>query len=217
MGLCFVVVFFMLKPDYSTIVAGMVSKIPDTLGVLGLVAAMAGTTCSAAVFIIRSTVVAEKGWTIRNLKSEKIDAFVSAARMLFLSGIIMAVAAGSLHVMGLKLENTVEMIYLFEPVGGKIAALVLILGITGAGLSTIFPIVLIAPWLVSDYMEKPRDFKSPMFRWLTFGGLIFAFGSVFLEQRPLVLMISLQAFQACILPAVAIPIFVLFFLFTISK
>ncbi|GAJ18118.1 unnamed protein product, partial [marine sediment metagenome] len=33
--------------------------------------AMAGTTCSAAVFIMRSTVVAEKGWTINNLKDEK--------------------------------------------------------------------------------------------------------------------------------------------------
>ena len=97
--------------------------------------------------------------------------------MLFLSGIIMAVAAGTLHVMGLKLENTVEMIYLFEPIGGKVAALILIVGITGAGLSTIFPIVLIAPWLVSDYMGKPRDIQSPMFRWLMFGGLIFAFGS----------------------------------------
>lgn len=121
----------------------------------------------------------------------------------------MAVAAGTLHVMGLRLENTVEMIYLFEPIGGKVAALVLILGITGAGLSTIFPIVLIAPWLVSDYMGKPRDIHSPMFRWLMFGGLIFAFGTVFLEQRPPALMIFSQAFQACILPAVAFPIFIL--------
>ena len=48
-----------------------------------------------------------------------------------------------------------------------------------------------------------------MFRWLIFGGLIFAFGSVFLEQRPPALMIFSQAFQACILPAVAIPIFIL--------
>ena len=209
MGVSFIVVFFMLKPDYIEIVKGMSPKIPDTPGALGLIAAMVGTTCSAAVFIIRSTVVAEKGWTIKNLKSEKRDAFVSAAMMLFLSGIIMAVAAGTLHLMGLKLENTVEMIYLFEPIGGKAAALILILGITGAGLSTIFPIVLIAPWLLSDYLGKPRDIQSPMFRWLMFGGIVFAFGSVFLEQRPPALMIFSQAFQAVILPAVAIPVFVL--------
>jgi len=209
MGLSFIVVFFMVKPDIAEIVRGMVPTVPDKPGALGLIAAMAGTTCSAAVFVVRSTVVAEKGWNISNLKNEKKDAFVSAFMMLFLSGIIMAVSAGTLHVMGLRLDNTVEMISLFEPIGGKVAAFILIIGITGAGLSTVFPIVLIAPWLVSDYLGKPRDIKSPMFRWLMLVGLVFAFGSVFLEQRPPALMIFSQAFQACILPAVAIPIFAL--------
>lgn len=209
MGVSFIVVFFMLKPDYTEILQGMVPSIPDKPGALGLIAAMAGTTCSAAVFIMRSTVVAEKGWGLSNLKDEKKDAFVSAAMMLFLSGIIMAVSAGTLHVMGLRLDNTVDMISLFQPLGGKLAALILIVGITGAGLSTIFPIVLIAPWLVSDYMGTPRDIRSPLFRWLMLLGLVFAFGSVFLEQRPPALMIFSQAFQACILPAVAVPVFVL--------
>lgn len=209
MGVSFIVVFFMLKPDFMEILRGMVPTIPDKPGVLGLIAAMAGTTCSAAVFIMRSTVVAEKGWGTGDLKNEKKDAFVSAFMMLFLSGIIMAVSAGTLHVIGLRLENTVEMISLFEPLGGKLAALILIVGITGAGLSTVFPIVLIAPWLISDYSGKPRNLHSPMFRWLTLAGLFFAFGSVFLKQQPPALMIFSQAFQACILPAVAIPILIL--------
>ena len=209
MGLSFIVVFFMLKPDFTEIVKGMVPTVPDEPGALGLIAAMAGTTCSAAVFIMRSVVVAEKGWGISDLKTEKKDAFVSAFVMLLLSGIIMAVSAGTLHVMGLRLNNTVEMISLFEPLGGKLAALILIVGITGAGLSTVFPIVLIAPWLISDYTGKQRNLKTPMYRWMIFGGLMFAFGSVFLKQQPPALMIFSQAFQACILPAVAIPALIL--------
>ncbi len=129
--------------------------------------------------------------------------------MLLLSGVIMAVAAGTLHVSGLRLDNTVEMIDLFEPLGGKLAAFVLIIGIAGAGLSTIFPIVLIAPWLVSDYRGTVRNIHSTQSRWLIFLALLFAFGTVFLEERPPALMIFSQAFQACILPAVAIPIFIL--------
>jgi Mn2+/Fe2+ NRAMP family transporter len=209
MGLSFLVVFFLVKPDFSAIAAGLVPGIPKTPGAMGLVAAIAGTTCSAAVFVMRSTVVAEKGWTIDNLKTEKRDAFVSASMMLFLSAVIMAVAAGTLHVMGLKLENTVEMIHLFEPIGGRIAAFILILGIVGAGLSTIFPIVLIAPWLIADYTGKPRNIHSAQSRWLIFGAMLFAFGSIVLKQRPPALMIFSQAFQACILPAVAIPILLL--------
>ena len=209
MGLSFLVVFVMVRPSLEMILQGMVPAVPDVPGAFALVAAIAGTTCSAAVFIIRSTIVAEKGWNISNLKDERKDAMISAGMMLFLSGVIMAVAAGTLHVMGLKLEDTVEMIRLFEPLGGRIAAFILILGIVGAGLSTIFPIVLIMPWLIADYSGRTRDIHSPLSRILILLGLLFAFGSVFLEQRPPALMIFSMAFQACILPAVAIPAIIL--------
>jgi Mn2+/Fe2+ NRAMP family transporter len=217
MVVCFVLVFFMVKPSFIAILKGLVPGIPQKQGAFGLVAAMAGTTCSAAVFIVRSTLVAEKGWTINDLKTEKKDSFISSFLMLFLSGLIMAVSAGTLNVMGLKLHNTVEMISLFEPIGGKLAALLLILGITGAGLSTAFPIVLIAPWLISDYTGRPRNIRSPMFRILILVGLIFSFGSLVLIQTAPVLMIFSQAFQACILPAVAIPVLILLNRATIMK
>ncbi len=209
MGLSFVIVFFMVKPSLSSIAGGLVPSIPKSDGTLRLIAAITGTTCSAAVFIMRSTVVAEKGWTIKNLKLEKRDSAVSASMMLFLSLVIMAVSAGTLHVMGMKLNNTVEMISLFEPLGGKIAAIILILGIVGAGISSIFPIILIAPWLISDYTGKPRNIRSPMYRILGLVGLLFGFGMQFISTTPPLLMVFSQAFQALILPAVAIPIFIL--------
>ena len=209
MGLSFIIVFFMVKPSFSSIATGLIPSIPDSPGSFRLIAAIAGTTCSAAVFIMRSTVVAEKGWTIKNLKLEKRDSAVSASMMLFLSLVIMAVSAGTLHVMGMKLNDTVEMISLFEPIGGRIAALILIVGIVGAGISSIFPIILIAPWLISDYTGKPRNIRSPMYRILGLAGVLFGFGIQFINTTPPLLMVFSQAFQALILPAVAIPIFIL--------
>lgn len=209
MGISFITVFVMVKPSISELLGGLVPSIPETPGSLQLIAAMAGTTCSAAVFIMRSTVVAEKGWNIHHLKEEKRDAAVSASMMFFLSLVIMAVSAGTLHVMGLKLNTTVEMISLFEPIGGKVAAFILILGIVGAGISTVFPIVLIAPWLISDYTGKERNIKSPMYRILGLIGILFGFGMQFISTTPPLLMIFSQAFQALILPAVAIPIMIL--------
>ena len=209
MGLSFIIVFFMVKPSFSSIAGGLVPSIPKSDGTLRLIAAITGTTCSAAVFIMRSTVVAEKGWTIKNLKLEKRDSAVSASMMLFLSLVIMAVSAGTLHVMGMKLNNTVEMISLFEPLGGKIAAFILILGIVGAGISSIFPIILIGPWLISDYTGRKRDIRSPMYRILGLVGVLFGFGMQFINTTPPLLMVFSQAFQALILPAVAIPIFIL--------
>lgn len=207
MGLTFIMVFFMVKPDIGELAKGLIPRIPDTPGSFRLIAAIAGTTCSAAVFIMRSTVVAEKGWSIHNIKDEKKDAKVSAVTMFILSAIIMAVAAGTLHVMGLKLNDTVEMIRLFEPIGGKLSAFLLIIGISAAGISTIFPIILIAPWLISDYAGIKRDIKSPLFRILGLIGLLFSFGMQFMDQKPPILMVFSQSFQAAILPAVAIPIF----------
>jgi Mn2+/Fe2+ NRAMP family transporter len=209
MGLCFIVVFFLLKPSFASLAGGLVPSIPKSDGTLRLIAAITGTTCSAAVFIMRSTVVAEKGWSIKHLRLEKRDAAVSASMMLFLSLVIMAVSAGTLHVMGMKLNNTVEMISLFEPLGGKIAAFILILGIVGAGISSIFPIILIAPWLISDFTGRERNIGSPMYRLLGFLGILFGFGMQFIETTPPLLMVFSQAFQALILPAVAIPIFIL--------
>jgi manganese transport protein len=209
MILCFVFAFVMLKPNISEIVSGLVPAIPRQSGTLGLIAAMAGTTCSAAVFVIRSIVVSEKGWTAEHLKNEKRDAFVSSFLMLFLSAIIMAVSAGTLHMMGLKLSTTVEMIQLFKPLGGKLASIILILGVLGAALSTIFPIILIAPWLICDYTQRPKNMKSPMFRTLGAVGLIFGTGFLFIDRNPPAIMIFSQAFQALILPAVTIPIFIL--------
>jgi len=212
MGLCFLVVFFMVKPDLGVIVKGIVPKVPSPKGdqsAFLLIAGIAGTTCSAAVFVMRSIVVSEKGWGIDNLKAEKRDALVSASMMLFLSAVIMAVAAGTLYVKGQTLRDTVEMIGLLEPLGGKAAAFIMIVGITGAGLSTVFPIVLIAPWLICDYLGKERNIQSPMFRILGFIGILFCFGMQFMEQRPPALMVISQAFQACILPAVVIPIWMI--------
>lgn len=206
---CFVFVFFMISPSYTEIFAGMVPGIPNDPNAYRIVAAMAGTTCSAVVFIMRSIVVSEKGWDITKLKHEKRDAFVSVFLMVFLSAVVMAVGAGTLHVMGLTMENTLEMIHLLEPIGGRFAAFVLIIGVAGAGISTMFPILLIAPWLLADYLGWERDVKSPMFRFCIVIGLIVAFGSVFMSQPPPVIMVIAMALMAFILPAVAIPIYYL--------
>jgi len=207
LGLSFILVFILVKPDVMAIIKGLVPGIPSHN--VGLIAAIAGTTCSAAIFVMRSTVVAEKGWGINDLKKEKKDSFFSATAMLILSGIMMAVSAGTLHVMGLSIVETKDMIRLFEPLGGKAAAIILILGVSGAAISTIFPIALIAPWLYYDFTGKPRNTQSTLSRVMILVALLFGFGSVILEQKPPALMIFSQAFQACILPAVAIPIYIL--------
>ena len=206
MGLSFSIVFLLVSPPSEEIIQGFIPQLGMEGASPGLIAAIAGTTCSAAVFIMRSTVLLEKGWNISQLKTEKRDALVSSIMMFLLSGLIMAVSAGTLYLMHQRVDSTLDLIHLFKPLGGTMGAIILIFGVASAGLSTVFPIVLIAPWLWSDYKGIKRDLHSPISRMMILIAFVFAFGSVVLNQRPPALMIFSQAFQACILPAVVIPI-----------
>ena len=58
-------------------------------------------------------------------------------------------------------------------------------------------------------MGKKRNIRSPMFRILGLIGILFGFGMQFIDTTPPLLMVFSQAFQALILPAVAIPVFIL--------
>ena len=109
----------------------------------------------------------------------------------------------------MQLVRTVDLITLMEPLGGKLAAAVMIVGVASAGISTVFPIVLIAPWLISDFTHRPRDIRSPLFRILGLGGILFGFGMQFMERRPPAMMVFSQGFQACILPVVVVAILLL--------
>lgn len=209
MVITFMIVLIMIKPNLNEILAGLVPVIPKKDGTLLIMAAMAGTTISAAVFVVRSTVVAEKGWNIDQLKQEKIDAGVSSFTMFLLSAVIMAVAAGTLWIIGSRVDSTLDLIHLFEPIGGKLATFLLILGICSAGISTMFPIILIAPWLICDYSGRPRNTRSPLFRIAGLAGFIIALAFLFINQAPPLIVVFSQAFQAMLLPAAVIPVIIL--------
>ena len=63
MAVSFVMVFFMVKPDLSAIVRGLVPSIPRTQGVMRLIAAMTGTTVSPPLLLVRRRVV-DYAWLV---------------------------------------------------------------------------------------------------------------------------------------------------------
>lgn len=209
MGLSFILSMFMVVPEPKDLLSGLMPHIPDAPNAFLIIAGMAGTTCSAMVFIMRSIVVAEKGWTADNLRQEKIDSFVSVSMMLLLSGAIMACAAGTLYKMGIPVERAVDMVKTLEPLAGRFAISIFVIGIIGAGVSTLFPIALVLPWLICDYCGIERNLQSPMFRILGGLGLLLGFTVPVFGGRPVWIMIVSNAFQATILPIVALAVIVL--------
>jgi manganese transport protein len=217
MGVSFIASMILVIPDAGELVKGLVPRIPKEENAHLIAAGMAGTTLSAILFVMRSIVVQEKGWGINDLKQEKRDAFVSALLMLILSAAVMACAAGTLYRLGIPVDRAVDMVKTLEPIAGKFAITFFVIGIVSAGLSTVFPIILIAPWLISDYTNKPRNIQSSMYRIL--GAIAILLGLIVpvFGGRPVFIMIASQAFQALLMPMVTITIIILLNRKTIMK
>lgn len=139
MGLSFLLSAVLIIKNPAEVLMGMIPRIPSEANAGLIVAGMIGTTMGGALYVVRSATVKEKNWNISHLKMEKRDAFVSAALMFVLSAAIMAAAAGTLHPLGLKVDNAIDMVKLLEPLAGPFAISLFVAGLVAAGLSSLFP------------------------------------------------------------------------------
>jgi Mn2+/Fe2+ NRAMP family transporter len=202
MGLCFLLTMFMVIPEPSEVIKGLVPKIPEAPGALLIMAGMVGTTMGAILYVVRSILVQEKGWKEEDHKQERRDATISVILMFALSVAVMAAAAGTLHPLGLKVENAIDMVKLLEPLAGRLAISVFVAGIVCAGLSSLFPIILLAPWLFADFNNKPRNMKSTSTRLLVLFGVLLGFVVPIFGGRPVLVMIMSQALTIIATPLV---------------
>jgi Mn2+/Fe2+ NRAMP family transporter len=209
MGIAFVLTNFMIVHDAGEIFRGLVPNIPSNGKPEIIIAGMVGTTMAAVVLVSRSMIVAEKGWTPGDFAIERRDALISSTVLFLISGAIMASAAGSLHVQGIRVDNAIEMVNTLKPLAGRFALAVFVTGIIAAGLSSIFPNMLLLPWLISDYRNMNRDMKAPLFRILAFVvGLSALIVPVF-GGKPVALMIASQAFSPLMMPVLILFLLIL--------
>lgn len=204
MAVCFLVNFIILMPPAMELLKGMVPNIPDTgpdKSTFLVIASMVGTTVFSGLFILRTTLVREAGWTMADLKTQNIDALFSAFLMFIVSASIMAAAAGSLHVQGVTLETVTQMIYLLEPLAGAAAVTIFTIGLIAAGISSQFPNVALLPWLLDDYYQRKPNLKTPSYRMIALA--ISSLGLIvpIFNAKPIAIMVMSQAFGALVLPA----------------
>ena len=214
MSACFLINFFIMMPPPVDIITGLIPGIPQVTPESGsgpflVIASMIGTTVFSGLFIIRTTLVKEAGWNLKDYAKQRNDAAVSVTLMFVISAAIMAAAAGTLHAQGMDLSNASQMIELLEPLAGPLATSIFATGLIAAGVSSQFPNVLMLPWLLCDYTGAERNMTLARYRILVL--LISSLGLVvpIFEARPVFVMIVSQAFNAVILPVTVACIFYL--------
>jgi len=209
MGFSFILSLFFVQPLPIDVVHGLIPTIPKVTGGKMLVAAFVGTTMASATFLSRPLFIKGKGWTIKNLDQQKKDSITAAILIFVISGTIMAVAAGALYHQGKEVTHVLDMANTLEPVAGKWAVTLFFFGTLSAGLSSIFPCLLIAPLLVADYQSGTLDTNSRQFRLITAIACCVALIGPAFGANPIEIQILSQVFNVFVLPAVVLGIILL--------
>jgi len=209
MAACFLMTMFITSPEPSEYLKGIFPSIPKEKNGLLIISGMVGTTMGGILYVVRSILVSEKGWTLRDLRFEKRDAAVSASLMFLLSLAVMACAAGTLFPKGIQINNAIDMVQMMEPLAGKFAASIFVFGIVSAGLSSLFPILLLAPWLLADFRGEKSNLTSGSSRALVLMGIVISMTIPVFGGRPVFIMIASQSLTIIATPLVLILIMVL--------
>jgi len=209
MGLTFIIAMFVVWPSSDILMQAIIPSIPNEPGALLMIAAFVGTTMAAPTFITRPLLLKEKGTTTANLREQSIDSLVSATLMFIISGAIMFVAAGALYAHGKGIVKILDMVHTLEPVAGKFAVALFMAGTLSAGLSSIFPILMVAPLLISDYRVGHMETRSKSFKIICLAAAFFGLTVPILGRNPITITIMAQISNVFVLPLTVFVIFVM--------
>ena len=209
MGLSFFLSLFFVHPLPSEVIRGLVPTIPQVEGGRMMVAAFVGTTMAAATFLSRPLFVQGKGWAEADRAHQKRDAIMAASLVFIISGSIMAVAHGALFHEGKQVVKVLDMVNALEPVAGKLSLTIFFFGTLAAGLSSVFPCMLIAPLMIADYQSGKLDTSSRQFKTITGFAALLALTIPLFGFNPIKGQILTQVFNVFVLPLVVFGITVL--------
>jgi Mn2+/Fe2+ NRAMP family transporter len=129
--------------------------------------------------------------------------------MFIISTAVIITAASTLYVKGLKMNSVAEMIPLLEPIAGKRALGIFVIGIVAAGLSSHLPNLLVIPWLVIDFNKETRNTRTFKYRIILLMLSVISLSGILFDFKPVYIMIISQACLAVILPVTIGAIFYL--------
>jgi len=209
MGLSFLLSLFIVLPDPAAIAKGFIPSIPQVEGGRMLVAAFVGTTMAAATFISRPLFIQGKGWTKENLSEQQKDALWASVLIFIISGSIMAAAMGAFFERGTVVTKVLDMVYALTPVAGRFAIVIFFMGTLTAGLSSVFPILMIAPLMIADYQQGKLDTSSVQFKVLAGLACLIGLTVPLMGVNPIQAQILTQVFNVFVLPLVIVGILIL--------
>ena len=209
MVLTFIVSACITFPSAEVLAKAVTPLLPRDGASLLMLAAFVGTTMAAPTFVTRPLIVREKGIGSSELKKERLDASVSAMLMFVISATIMLVATGVLFSEGKGIAKILDMAATLEPVAGRFAVAFFMVGVLAAGLSSVFPILMVGPLLLGDWKDGKMETKSRTFRLVCLGAALWGLVVPALGSNPVQVTIAAQIANVFVLPLTILAILLL--------
>lgn len=209
MALSFVITSVMVLKESGKSIVDFFPQLPIEGNTGLIIAGIVGTTMAGVCLASRSILVQEEEWKIADLEKDKKDAMSSMVMTFLISFAIMISATGTLYFTGVHVDKATDLMHALGPWAGEFALTLFTLGIIAAGLSSIFPNLLLFPWLISDYTGTRRDMKRPLFKVIAvlvaLSGLIVPL----LGGKPIWILIASQALSPFVMPLITLFLIIL--------
>lgn len=202
MSVSFLTTLIIIKPDFLSILKGMVPTFPKNS--LFLILALVGTTVVPYNLFLHSSAVKEKWSSVSDLKTVKKDLFLSITLGGIISASIVVTSAVAFYKQGLTPENGIQLAQQLKPLFGTFTNVLFGLGFFTAGMSSALTAPYAAAFASSGIMGWKKGPDSKQFKAVWLGVILIGFVVSILNLKPLVVIVFAQAANGLVLPVASI-------------
>lgn len=200
---CFVITIGMVDLSWRDIGMGLIPTIPGGMESALMMAAIMGGAVHITIIGLHTYNTNAKGWTRKDLKLARFDNAVSMGIAFGLySVIIFFVAAAVLHPHNIRVFTATDAALSLEPLLGRGAMHIFMLGVWGAAFSTLSPTMLAATYFLVDKMRWPLYRKDKRFTWTVVAGCVVVSFGPFLKGGFFLLLPIMLALGLCGTPLI---------------
>jgi manganese transport protein len=200
MSLSFFLTAIITRPDISALLAGIFTPKVNEKSIL-IVLGLIGTTVVPYNIFLHSSLVIEKWDSIKELKTARIESFIS----IFLGGIVslsIIVTAASVNTQ--DVDSIIDLAKGLEPLYGKFAIYFLGIGLFASGITSSITAPLAASYVAKSCFGWKGSMKSTKFRLVWILVLLFGVIVSMIDINPIEIIKFAQFSNSLLLPIITI-------------
>lgn len=202
MSLSFLATLIIVKPDFPSILKGMIPSFPKNS--LYIILALVGTTVVPYNLFLHSSAVKQKWNSKADLKNVKKDLLFSICLGGLISASVVVTSAVTFYKSGITLEKGLQMAEQLRPLFGPVTNILFGLGFFAAGMSSSITAPYAAAFASSGVLGWKDGSNSKEFRAVWLGIILIGFIVSLSNFNPLTVIVFAQVANGLVLPVASI-------------